>query len=193
MFGSFSYKVCAHCSLFHYSRWELCLPSGGWARLHDHFLSTLNQYSIPLSAQHFALSFRVPWILSLTVTIPINEGRLNFQSFLTLLYKMPASQGHCEDWMNCICKSTLWTNLKAHYASAVRLWLLRKGCFSTSMPSATFLQICVVCCTLQSALKTEEHELVPSVSGSQWEISPKSCIVLKIHLELASCSIMYLF
>lgn len=51
----------------------------------------------PSLAQYFVLPFRVTWSLNLAVTIPINKNHLNFQSFLTFLYKMPASQGHHND------------------------------------------------------------------------------------------------
>lgn len=53
----------------------------------------------------FCFGLSVPRILSLTITTPTDECCLNFQSSLTLLYKMPTSQEHCKDWVNCICKT----------------------------------------------------------------------------------------
>lgn len=110
---------CAHCSV------NFISLSQRVSELQDYSPSTDFEPTLhPSLAQYFGLPFRVTWSLSLAVTIPINKNHLNFQSFLTSLYKMPASQGHHKDWMNYICKNTLWSNCKAQYNSLTRLWLL---------------------------------------------------------------------
>lgn len=108
----------------------------------------------PSLAQYFVLPFRVTWSLNLAVTIPINKNHLNFQSFLTFLYKMPASQGHHNDWMNYIHKNTLWTNCKAQCNSLTRLWLLAVALLGTLILSQKHARCCRfrrVCYSLQRA------------------------------------------